>query len=127
MAYIFPALFRGSRRGEMVSRRGEIVSSHGEIFFFLHVPNTLPYFRFRVLSINLTTPPCTESVIWTIFPDIVYISQYQVNIEENKINLKGHGVGSNLSFQNASSSVDRHVALLGQISQFLTPILARIS
>jgi hypothetical protein len=34
----------------------------------------------------------------TIFPDIVYISQYQVNIEENKINLKGHGVGSNLSY-----------------------------
>jgi hypothetical protein len=49
---------------------------------------------------SLTTPPCTESVIWTILPDIVYISQYQVNIEENKINLKGHGVGSNLSYPN---------------------------
>jgi carbonic anhydrase len=50
------------------------------------VTDLFPYYisSFYRYCGSLTTPPCTESVIWTIFPDIVYISQYQVNIEKTK-------------------------------------------
>ena len=30
---------------------------------------------------SLTTPPCYESVIWIVFPDVIPISEKQVRIE----------------------------------------------
>lgn len=40
------------------------------------IPKTNEYFRYHG---SLTTPGCTESLIWTVFKDPVYITQAQLN------------------------------------------------
>ena len=42
--------------------------------------NTRDYFRYNG---SLTTPPCAPAVIWTVFKDVVYISDEQVRPMEN--------------------------------------------
>ena len=52
-----------------------IMISLGSLLPLTNVLNTNGYYRY---SGSLTTPPCTEGVIWTIFTTKINISSYQV-------------------------------------------------
>lgn len=41
--------------------------------------------RFYRYSGSLTTPPCSESVVWTVYPETVKISSWQVRRAKNSI------------------------------------------
>ncbi|KAL8176584.1 UNVERIFIED_CONTAM: hypothetical protein K2H54_036662 [Gekko kuhli] len=58
---------------EFIPEKGNIKHLHGEFSLggLLKTIDDSSYFRYHG---SLTTPPCSESVIWTVFPEPIYVS-----------------------------------------------------